>query len=372
MSVLVVGCGIAGATAAARLRALDVEVTVVADRPGATALHGGGWYLGLKRLPRLGLPGPRIGEALELLGGGLDDELELEDGPFALTDTDGVRRVVDLAPRNHAQGATLTEYAVADLAPLGHPFAELHAGGTTVEVAYPLWEGAFDRSFAAVAARLEGSAEEEAALTEALVAALKGASYRGLLLPPVLGLESAAKVRARLEAALGIPVAEALGTLPSTPGLRLDGALRRWLARIGVTLRRARVTAVDTADCAVHIGEERLDADAIVLATGGVMPGGLTVAGEGLAGLRVAPELPVDLLHAVHPDRPYGGALFSTGVPVDTRLQPMRHDGRPVHPRLFAAGDLVAGGDSVGDRCSSGFAALSGYLAAEQVAEVVA
>ena len=373
MSVVVIGCGLAGATAAARLSALHVPVTVVADRPGATVMHGGGWYLGLNRLPRYGLASPRIGEALELLSGGLDGELELDDGPFALTDTGGVRRLVDLAPRNHARAASFqAPFAVADLAPVGHPFAQMQPAGTPVTVEYPRWPGAFDRSFAAVAARLE-QPDEQAVLTEALATALEGRGFTALLLPPVLGLENANRIRVRLEEALGIPVAEALGTAPSTPGLRLEGALRRWLSRLEVPVRRARVTAVDRDGRVVHLGEARLDADAVVFATGGVVPGGVEIgleAREPLAGLRVDP-LPIDLLTAVRPDRPYGGALFRVGVSVDRCLRPIGHDGEPVHPRLFAVGDLLAGPDNVGDRCSSGRAVLSGYLAAEHVSEAV-
>ena len=244
--------------------------------------------------------------------------------------------------------------------------------GTPVTVDYPRWTGAFDRSFAAVAARLE-KPDEQAALTEALTAALDGGGHTALLLPPVLGLENANTIRARLEEALGIPVAEALGTMPSTPGLRLDGALRRWLARLEVPVRRARVTAVEPDGSAVHLGEERLEADAVVFATGGVVPGGLQIGAEArepLADLRVE-HLPIDLLAAVHPDRPYGGALFRVGVPVDGCLRPVGHDGAPIHPRLFAVGDLLAGPDSVGDRCSSGRAVLSGYLAAEHLSEAL-
>ena len=44
--ILVVGGGLAGTVAAARLIALGRNVTLVHDRPGATALHGGGWLLG--------------------------------------------------------------------------------------------------------------------------------------------------------------------------------------------------------------------------------------------------------------------------------------------------------------------------------------
>ena len=371
-TVVVVGCGLAGATAAARLHALGVDVRVVTDRPGATAMHGGGWYLGIKRLQRHGLAAPRIGEALEFVGAGLA-ELELEDGPFSLTDTDGVSRLVDLAPRNHARAAAFAgeDFAVADLVGVGHPFAQMQPAGTSVAVDYPGWD-AFGRSFAAVAVRMEEPAER-AALVEALRPALAGRSFAGLLLPPVLGLASAREARMEMEAALGLPVAEALGTLPSTPGLRLSGALRRWVDRLGVPVEVGRVTALDLEAGTLQVGDHSLSADAILLATGGVVPAGLTVVGEvvrePLAGLRVSPELPVDLLLAVHPDRPYGGALFRAGLPVDELQRPADYDGRPVHPRLFAAGDVVAGPDSVGDRCSSGMALLGGYLAAEHLAQ---
>lgn len=374
-SAVVVGAGLAGTVAAARLATLGVKVTVVADRPGATAMHGGGWYLGLGRLKEFHIPTPRIGEALEFVSDGLV-ELALEDGPFALTDVEGVRRVVDVAPRTHARAVRLARpLAVADLAPLGHPFAEMQPGGTVVAVNYPRWPGAFGRSFAAVAARVEASEDEQTALVEALKSTLAGADFGSLLLPPILGLGCAEPLRDRLEEALDLPVAETLDTQPSTPGLRLDAALRAWLGRLHVELRRGRVTGVDLDQGVVRTGEQAVAADAVVLATGGVIPGGLSSdleIREPLCGLRVAPELPVNLLRAIHPERPYGGALFRAGVAVDERFRPIHYDGRPVHARLFAAGDLLAGPDRVAHGCGSGVAVFSGYLAANALAEALA
>ncbi len=368
--IVVVGAGLAGATAAARLHTLGVPVSVVADRPGATMMHGGGWRLGIERLPRFGLAGPRLGEALDFVGEVLP-ALALADGPFCLSDTDGVSRLADVAPENHARAASLQPgYAVADLAPVGHPFAAMHGAGEAIEVDYPRWPGAFDRSFAAVATRLSADEAELDVLVGALRDALRP-EHTGLLLPPVLGIDGATERRRRVEEALGIPVAEALGTLPSTPGLRLDAALRGWLARLGVPLERGRVTGLDLAAGRVQLGDRALDADGVVLATGGVLTGGLTVGevvAEPIAGLRIAPELPIDYQRAVHPENPYGGAFFRAGVPVDASLRPTRHDGSPVHDRLFAVGDLLSGPDSVGDRCSSGVALLSGYLVGEHIA----
>ncbi len=373
MSVVVVGAGLAGAVAAARLAARGHAVTVVADRPGATALHGGGWYLGLQQLARFGLPAPRTGEALAFVTEGLP-ALELMDGPFALTDADGAPRVVDVAPRTHALGADLGDRPlVADLTGLGHPFAAMQPRGEVVPVAWPAEAALFDRSHAAVAATLDTAAGRDA-LAEALRAALAGREGTGLLLPPVLGVAEHQAAHAAAAEAAGMPVAEALGTLPSAPGLRLHRALADWLTRLGVRQRRGRVDAVDAAACAVRVGDETIEAAAIVLATGGPLPGGLATAGsvrEPLAGLRLQPALPTDFMSAVNPTRPYGEALFRTGVAVDVQLRPCGYDGEPVHPRLFAAGDLIGGPDAVADACGSGLALLSGYVAAEQAADAL-
>ena len=379
MSALVIGAGLAGVVAATRLADRGVAVQVVADRPGATALHGGGWYLGLQQLARLGLPTPRIGEALAFVGEGLVD-LDLLDGPFALLDTDGARRVVDLAPATHAAAAAFDgPVALIDLTGLGHPFAAMLRAAfgdrptEVVEVPFPDEAAIFDRSFAALAALLDAP-DAQARLRDALTRALTGRAVCGVLLPPVLGVTTAAAQRQALTEALGLPVAEALGTLPSTPGLRLHRALEGWLARCGVPVRRGRVERIEPAEGRVWLDGEAVRAEVIVMATGGPLPGGLASDGrvhEPLAGLRLSPALPHDLLSAVNPTRPYGEALFRTGVAVDAQFRPTRHDGDPVARGLFAAGDLLGGPDGVSDACGSGLALLTGFLVAEHAAAML-
>lgn len=371
MSAVVIGAGLAGAVAAARLAHHGVAVTIIADRPGATILHGGGWLLGLEILTRFGLPAPQMDAALEFIEAGLAD-LALVDGPFTLLDVDGVPRAVDLAPATHAAADGFTgRRGVADLQGLGHPFAQMCAGHTPVPVQYPQWPDAFGRSFAATAARLDAQPAEVDTLIAALQAGLRDQPVDALLLPPILGLGDANALHDRIQAALGIPIAEALGTLPSTPGLRLDRALTAWLAQVGVTRQRARVTAIDVAAGRVEWADGSITAQAIILATGGVLPGGLGSdqrVTEPLAGLRISPELPVDVMLAVRPDRPYDADLFRAGLPVDDRMRPVGYDAAPVHPGLFAAGDLLAGPDGAADACGSGVALLSGYLAADAAA----
>jgi glycerol-3-phosphate dehydrogenase subunit B len=372
--VVVIGAGIAGVVAAARVQHHGLPVILLHDRPGATWMHGGGWYLGLDRLGSL-VPGSaaHMGDALAFVDAGLA-ELELADGPFRLLDTDGAARVVDWAPINHAAASAFEAgWAVVDLAPLGHPFARMASaamgGAPIVEVAYPEWPAAFGRSFAAVATRLDADPAEAPRLFAALRRALDDDTPSGLLLPPVLGVAGASACRWKLVEALELPVAEALGTTPSTPGLRLSGALSRWLDTVGVEVRRARVDALDLDACIVRTADGSIEASGVVLATGGALTAGLIgVTYEGHAP-RVAPEPATDLLRlAVHPEEPYGGELFTAGLAVDRQLRPVRPDGAPIHPRVFAAGDVLGGVDAASGQCASGRALLSGFVAAEHLA----
>lgn len=399
--ILVVGGGLAGTVAAARLIALGRNVTLVHDRPGATALHGGGWLLGRDALAGMGLPVERLDDALALVQTNMP-ELALTEGPFKLLDSDGVPREVDLAPRSHV-GSLPRGSGAVDLLGLGHPFAEMCSGFERLEVTWPTWPGCFGRSFAAAAAHLDAHPTDIEALITALLAALGNRPIPGLLLPPVLGITDVEAHRRTLEDALGLPVIEALGTLPSTPGLRLAAALGRWRARMAGRLpppdfhrltpaaghRRvapgkgasgtfteviARVARLDLETRRAHLGGGGvLPFTAVVLATGGAITGGLTSnqhISEPLAGLRTT-DLPPDWHLAAHADGPDDALLFRAGVVVDSAMRPLRHDRKPQSSHVFAVGDLIAGADFVADRCGSGLALLSGLLAAEAAAEIV-
>ena len=43
---------------------------------------------------------------------------------------------------------------------------------------------------------------------------------------------------------------------------------------------------------------------------------------------------------------PRGHGVHRAGLAVDDALRPLGPDGRPAHPRLFAAGSILAGQDS--------------------------
>jgi glycerol-3-phosphate dehydrogenase subunit B len=59
---------------------------------------------------------------------------------------------------------------------------------------------------------------------------------------------------------------------------------------------------------------------------------------------------------------------FRAGVKIDGSLRPLAGDGKPFHPRLFAAGSVIGGYDPAVDKTGLGVAIFTGYLAGEAAA----
>lgn len=369
--VLVVGAGVAGALCAARLVEAGVDALLVAHRPGASALHYGVWSLGAQGLSTLT---PQLADELEpalaCLQAGLP-ELALRRGRFRVVDVEGRVRVGELAPDTIAAQLDLPEgAAVVDLEPLGHPFAGLirfeRPDMPTLSVSWPSSPGVFGRSLASVASAL-GTDEGLDAFAGALKASVAAAGVPGVLLPPVLGLRAPAAALARLRAAVGVPVAEAAGGHPSTHGLRLHLALEAWLGRLGLPRVTGEVSEINPSTLEVRVADRALRPRAVVLATGGFIPGGLRELEEGVAeplvGAPVSPRQPANALTAAPDAGPWGGPLFRVGLPVDERMRPLRPNGEPVHQRLFAAGEIISAGDRAASRWASGLCLASGWRA---------
>jgi glycerol-3-phosphate dehydrogenase subunit B len=115
-------------------------------------------------------------------------------------------------------------------------------------------------------------------------------------------------------------------------------------------------------------------ADAVVLATGHLVSGGLLADRERL----VEPIFDAPVSGPTEP--PYfneaflassGHPVLSTGVEVDERLRPAAA-GRPVVDNLFACGDILAGFDPYRERSGGGVALATGGCAGRFAAEVAA
>jgi len=448
--VVVVGGGLAGASAALELAREGVEATLVRAEPGATALGWGTldvagavpgsrrlrWRAPLREAPLVGADrlailigtfashpyarvfgrdarseagaaAERVKEVVAALAAALAPHgLALEgslDENRLLADAHGIVRVTDFVFGAAAGGnlAEVPEIAWVSLAglpadparvALRRLAAERAALGLTpvparsVELRLP---GALPLDSPARLAAALDRPEAFAELARAADAARPEAGAGRLwLFPPVLGLDRAAANLAALRERLGAPVAETLAAVPdATPGYRLHRALEAALAAAGVALRRGRVTRLESGGGRFRavvfedeVGEPvRLDADAVVLATGRFIGGGLRERGgaveEPILGLPV-----VDGRGERVDGRPARASvrrryldlhpLFAAGVSSDARLRPTTGaDASPVAPNLFAAGDLLAGFDPARDRTGLGVALVTGVVAARHAAD---
>lgn len=250
-------------------------------------------------------------------------------------------------------------------------------GLRAVRVAFPPDDAPAEAVSAHIARALDLEAGR-AALAELVRPHLGDAEVVGF--PSVLGLGRATKVLADLEARLGVPVFE-IPTMPtSVPGLRLKDALETALAIRGVVRHvQATVPRIETPSdgpLALHVrgsGTERVvRARAVVLATGRFFGRGLVAdrhrVREPILDLLVSqPESRADW-HATELLAPAGHALDRAGVETDAQLRPLDQSGRVAHPRIFAAGTLLAHQDWAREKCGSGLAIATAWAAVEGAA----
>jgi glycerol-3-phosphate dehydrogenase subunit B len=109
-----------------------------------------------------------------------------------------------------------------------------------------------------------------------------------------------------------------------------------------------------------------------ILATGGLLGGGIRAEYGGrvfevILNLPLkAPAAPEDWLNRQFlSDQPH--PIYTTGLEVDQRMQPVGTGGTPVYPNLYAAGGLLSGADLLHQRALDGVALVSGYRAGQMV-----
>jgi glycerol-3-phosphate dehydrogenase subunit B len=366
--VAVIGGGVAGTAAALVARRTATSIGMFDGGVGASTLATGA--IDLEAWDEPHEPSPLSRDATFLL-----DALAAYVVPprgAALATTSGVVRPA----RGH-------DAALLDVGPI----ADRRIG--VVRCARPGWDAdalAHTWGFGAIDAALLRFADESALpdadfaarhddparldwLADRLREAIAGGGWDALVLPPSLGVE-----RARADALskrVGVPCGEALALPGGPPGLRFERARDRAMARMGAARLSARVVRVQPVGTQWRITTEdgrETQAQAVVLATGGLVGGGiayapseavlatalppgaappfrLTVEAPARVGARGRPFDTPGSLFGVAPEHLVEGGrsdaiLARAGVLVGVDGAVLATDGTP--RGLFAAGELVA------------------------------
>jgi glycerol-3-phosphate dehydrogenase subunit B len=197
-------------------------------------------------------------------------------------------------------------------------------------------------------------------------------------LPAILGVNNAIAIHKELEGHLGVPVFEIPSLPPSVPGIRLHhvfvAAIRKAGGRVyegmeAIGSRKSdggEITAVLT-EAAGRSRPQR--AETYVLATGGILGGGVVTHPEG--GVReVVFDLPLDAPAKQHDWfqrdflNPNGHPIYQVGVNVNQSFQPVSNHSDtavPLYNNLYAAGGTLAHCEAIRESSVEGVALVTGY-----------
>ena len=373
-SVLVVGGGIAGYTAALAARREGAEVTLVARAPGATALYAGGMEIvddldAITRNPhhplaRLGMDAlglaSELDNALSTLLVSLGREGLAFEGSWRTrglyADIHGLARPANLVPQTVAKGELggLTGKRVAVM------------GVTQV--------GDYDAESTAQALKevhgVDAFAEEISIPDLPISSSLTDLYGRRAPAP-----QSRVVPAAYPPGFTNLPDNgfELLAAPPSPHGWRLQQA-------IGLGAVQAEVKSFDSSNGRItgaRAGSRTFHADAFVIATGRHIGGGLRggrTTSEPLLGLGVFYEGLPEIRSAarLHHLKYIDAAVEMTiGLMTDRRLHPVAQDGSTPFSNLYAAGAVLGGYDYSGP-CGFGVPILTGWLAGRYAAKQAA
>lgn len=194
-------------------------------------------------------------------------------------------------------------------------------------------------------------------------------------LPAVIGVHRSKANFDRMQRMLGVPLFEIPTILPSIPGVRLRETFERILPRLGVRAWHqqsvSRVESPDGRRFLIRIGDPTdgvtVRSKAVILASGRFFGKGLhahrTAIRETLFGLPVHQPPTRDKWHCKDLFHPAGHAINRAGLIVDSRFRPVNAGRKPIYPRLFAAGSILAHQDWVREKCGSGLAIASAFAA---------
>jgi glycerol-3-phosphate dehydrogenase subunit B len=239
-----------------------------------------------------------------------------------------------------------------------------------------------DRKFisAMVLARLFDSPDFCTEVVAALKPRLGNVARVGF--PAVLGLLNTPDVLRQLEEQLGLPVFEIPGLPPSIPGIRLHniftsaiqtlhGSINNGMSVTNAITQSKMVVAVTSEAAAKNITHP---AKHFILATGGILGGGIIVNNDGYAQdtvFNIAIEIPPSpsdwfydqfLSTESHP-------IHTKGLPIDLAFHPIDKADQLIYQNLYAAGNIIGNCDPIRECSVEGIALASGYKIVENISK---
>jgi glycerol-3-phosphate dehydrogenase subunit B len=210
---------------------------------------------------------------------------------------------------------------------------------------------------------------------------IKGVQYVGL--PAVLGLYKSLQVTADLTELLGIPVFEIPTMPPSIPGLRLKEAFERGLReKRPYYFSRKKVIEVRQVsggefeiDLESINGKQTINSLGVILATGRFIGGGLAADRKHIR--ETVLNLPVfqpEGRRQWHDEDFFdrqGHSINRAGLEIDDYFRPLNRQGHPAFNTLFAAGSILAHQDWKREKCGTGLAVATAFMAVKAFMDVV-
>jgi glycerol-3-phosphate dehydrogenase subunit B len=198
--------------------------------------------------------------------------------------------------------------------------------------------------------------------------------------PAVLGLQQAITVKEDFEAQFNRPVFEIPILPPSVPGMRLHHILKQAIEKQGSRVfdgmevveaqsENGRIAAVYSESAA---RKRRHQFGHYVLATGGILGGGITTNFEGEAREVVfdlpvtAPSSRLDWFKQDFMDKE-GHPVYRAGLAVNKQFQPVDENGRAIYENVFAAGTTLTGCEVIRERSLEGVALATGYAVGKMI-----
>ncbi|WP_129630232.1 glycerol-3-phosphate dehydrogenase subunit GlpB [Candidatus Oscillochloris fontis] len=200
--------------------------------------------------------------------------------------------------------------------------------------------------------------------------------YQRIALPAVLGIHQAPQIVAELQSICGALIFEIPTPPPSVAGIRiyhlLEHAFREAGGRIqlGAYVQRgeAHGNHLEAVFSEAAAREQRHRASRFILATGGIVGGGLrAIDAHHLieTALRLPLRTPASRADWFFPDflaQP-GHPIFRSGVAVDAQLRPLDAKNQVVYTNVVVVGASIAGCDHIREGAYEGVAVATGWVA---------